>query len=94
MRKRPSGRGNIFFLNYFNVIFFFQLFFPLNFFSIHLYTFCVACEAYRHIGITLSVVRLSHFPKLCFAGDTCIPRNAATIFYYSPIIFFRNFSLL
>ena len=23
---------------------------------------------------------LSHFPKLCFAGDTCIPRNAATIF--------------
>ena len=26
-------------------------------------------------------VRLSHFPKLCFAGDTCIPRNAATMFY-------------
>ena len=25
-------------------------------------------------------VRLSHFPKLCFAGDTCIPQNAATIF--------------
>ena len=25
-------------------------------------------------------LRLSHFPKLCFAGDTCIPRNAATIF--------------
>ena len=25
-------------------------------------------------------VRLSHFPKLCFASDTCIPRNAATIF--------------
>ena len=23
---------------------------------------------------------LSHFPKLCFAGDTCIPRNAASIF--------------
>ena len=23
---------------------------------------------------------LSHFPKLCFAGDTCIPRNAATSF--------------
>ena len=22
---------------------------------------------------------LLHFPKLCFAGDTCIPRNAATI---------------
>ena len=47
--------------------------------------FCVACEAKRHIGITFSVVRLSHFPmshfpKLCFAGNTCIPRNAATIF--------------
>ena len=27
------------------------------------------------------VRRLSHFPKLCFAGDTCIPRNAATIFF-------------
>ena len=26
-------------------------------------------------------VRLSHFPKLCFAGDTCIPRNAATILF-------------
>ena len=28
------------------------------------------------------VRRLSvrHFPKLCFVGDTCIPRNAATIF--------------
>ena len=59
--------------------------------------FCVVCEAQRHIGITLSVVCLSvcpsvclfvchtflsHFPKLCFAGDTCIPRNAATIFVF------------
>ena len=32
-----------------------------------------------HQSFCLSV-RLSHFTKLCFAGDTCIPRNAATIF--------------
>ena len=31
-------------------------------------------------------VRLSHFPELCFAGDTCIPRNAATIFVQSTKI--------
>ena len=41
-------------------------------------------------------VRLSHFPKLCFAGDTCIPRNAATIFYtkelrYYIFVFWRKF---
>ena len=46
---------------------------------------------HSNTGITLSVVRpsvcpsvchtfLSHFPKLWFAGDTCIPRIAATIF--------------
>ena len=29
-------------------------------------------------SVCLSVC-LSHFPKLCFAGDTCIPRTAATI---------------
>ena len=34
----------------------------------------------RRLSVRLSV-RLSHFPKLCFAGDTCIPRNAATILY-------------
>ena len=29
----------------------------------------------------------SHFPKLCFAGDTCIPRNAATIFHCMSLTF-------
>ena len=63
--------------------------------------FCVACEALRHIRITLSVVRpsvcpsvchtfLSHFPKLCFAGDTCISRKAVPIFD----ITFRCFTLI
>ena len=33
----------------------------------------------RRLSVCLSD-RLSHFPKLCFAGDTCIPRNFATIF--------------
>ena len=40
----------------------------------------------RRLSIRPSVclsVRLSHFPKLCFAGDTCIPWNAATIFKVS-----------
>ena len=33
-------------------------------------------------SVCLSVCHtfLSQFPKLCFAGDPCIPRNAATIF--------------
>ena len=38
-------------------------------------------------------VRLSHFPKLCFAGDTCIPRNAATIFcnyHHLSLCFIKN----
>ena len=34
----------------------------------------------RRLSVCPSVC-LSHFPKLCFAGDTCIPRNAATIFH-------------
>ena len=40
----------------------------------HSDTFGSLCSS----SVCLSV-RLSHLPKLCFAGDTCIPRNAATI---------------
>ena len=38
----------------------------------------------RRPSVCLSVCHtfLSHFPKLCFAGDACILRNAATIFEY------------
>ena len=65
------------------------VYFPSMWFAYFSINFCVACEAWRHIGITLSVVCLSvclsvrpsvTLTELCFAGDTCIPRNAATIF--------------
>ena len=41
---------------------------------------------------------LSHFPKLCFTGDTCILRNAATIFYLVTLtlkydLFLKKFNL-
>ena len=51
--------------------------------------FCVAIHPYRYVCLSVrpSVTLfchtfLSHFLKLYFAGDTCIPRNAATIFSY------------
>ena len=36
----------------------------------------------RRLSVSPSVCHtfLSHFPELCFAGNTCIPRNAATFF--------------
>ena len=41
------------------------------------------CPSSVRPSICLSV-RPSHFQKLCFTGNTCIPRNAATIFFNYP----------
>ena len=52
--------------------------------------FFVSPAKHSDTGITLSVFRTSvclsvclsvTLEGLCFAGDTCIPQNAATIFY-------------
>ena len=40
-----------------------------------------------------SVCHTSHFPKLCFAGDTCILRNAATIFILSVTLWQKTLIL-
>ena len=46
-------------------------------------TVYVSPATHRNHFVRRLPVRLSHFPKLCFAGDTCIPRNAATFFTQS-----------
>ena len=54
---------------------------------------CLSVRLSVRPSVCLSVCHtfLSHFPKLCFAGDTCIPWNAATIFSY--IILYKYFNL-
>ena len=41
----------------------------------------------RRLSVRLSVCPSVTLPKLCFAGDTCIPRDAATIFIVTYAFF-------
>ena len=57
--------------------------FPKDFFLCRLRSIATHRDHFvRRPSVCLSVCHtfLSHFPELCFAGDTCIPRNVATIF--------------